>query len=39
MIEKINEAQEYLKEKKDEAGVLISDILSKASELVKDDDK
>ena len=39
MIEKINEAQEYLKEKKDEAGVLISDILSKASELVKDDDQ
>jgi hypothetical protein len=39
MIEKINEAQEYLKEKKDEAGVLISDILSKASELLKDDDK
>lgn len=39
MIEKINEAQEYLKEKKDEAGVLISDIYSKASELVKDDDQ
>jgi len=39
MIEEINEAQEYLKEKKDEAGVLISDILSKASELVKDDDQ
>jgi hypothetical protein len=28
-----------MKKKKDEAGVLISDILSKASELVKDDDK
>ncbi len=39
IIEKINEAQEYLKEKKDEAGVLISDIYSKASELVKDDDQ
>ena len=39
IIEKINEAQEYLKKKKDEAGVLISDIYSKASELVKDDDQ
>ena len=39
MIEKINEAQEYLNEKKDEAGVLISDILLKASELVKDDEQ
>ncbi|MBE9481626.1 MAG: hypothetical protein IMY69_08025 [Bacteroidetes bacterium] len=39
MIKKINEAQKYLKEKKDEAGVLISDILLKASELVKDDDQ
>ena len=39
MIRKINEAQEYLKEKKDDAGVLISDIYSKASELVKDDNQ
>jgi len=39
MIEEINEAQEYLKEKKDEAGVLISDIYLKATEFVKDDDQ
>jgi len=39
VIVKINEAQEYLKGKKDEAGVLISDILSKTSELVKDDEQ
>ena len=39
MIENINEAQEYLKEKKDDAGDLISDIYSKATELVKDDNQ
>ncbi len=39
MIEKINKAQEYIKEKNEEAGVLISDIYSRASELVKDDNQ
>ena len=39
MTEKINKAQEYIKEKNEEAGVVISNIYSKASELVKDDNQ
>lgn len=39
MIKKINEAQKYLKERKVEAEDMVSDILLKASELLKDDDQ
>ncbi len=39
MIKKINEAQKYLKERKDGAKDMVSDILLKASEFVKDDDQ